>query len=267
MSEVINQSAHLAAINGGHALGEDFDAVDFNGLAGGAGDRRRGADFMRESSSSRRSFFSSSSCDCSLARRAAAGVEAVARAGDLFGEASDFIIAAEFGEGAEAADGFESADAGGDAGFAEELQQADFAGGGAMGASAKLGGEVADFDDADAVAIFFAKEGHGVEFVDGDINGDVFKNFDARIFEDLLVDEVFDVLQFFVGDLLKVGEVEAQVLRINKRAGLLDVGAESLAQRGVEEVGAGVIADGGGAEVGINDGVDAVAKARWAASR
>ncbi len=46
---------------------------------------------------------------------------------------------------------------------------------------------------------------------------------------------------------------------IDQRAGLLDVRAEDLAQGGVEEVGAGVVAHGGAADFAVDDRVDHVA--------
>ena len=48
-------------------------------------------------------------------------------------------------------------------------------------------------------------------------------------------------------------------MRSIERAGLLDVRAEHLAQRGVEQVRAGVVAHGGVADFAVDDGVDRVA--------
>ncbi len=95
--------------------------------------------------------------------------------------------------------------------------------------------------------------------VDGDFDGHVFEGFDLGVGEDFAVDDVFDFLQFFVGDLGKVGEVEAETIRMNRGAGLLDVGAEDLAQGGVEQVRAGVVALDGVAARAIDYGVDVIA--------
>ena len=46
---------------------------------------------------------------------------------------------------------------------------------------------------------------------------------------------------------------------MNRRACLLDVGAENLAQRGVQQVGSGVIAADGVTAIAIDDSVDVVA--------
>ena len=56
-----------------------------------------------------------------------------------------------------------------------------------------------------------------------------------------------------------MGEVEAQACGIDERTGLLDVGAENLAQRGVEQVGAGVVAADRVAALAVNDRVYVVA--------
>ena len=51
-----------------------------------------------------------------------------------------------------------------------------------------------------------------------------------------------------------VAEVEAQPVGSHQAAGLLDVRAEHLAQRGVQQVGAGVVAHGAGAPLGVDLG-------------
>ncbi len=75
----------------------------------------------------------------------------------------------------------------------------------------------------------------------------------------LFVGEVFDVLQLLVVDAGKVREVEAQVAGIDQRARLLHVRAQHIAQRGVQQVRAGMVAHGRVADVGIDHRVDFVA--------
>ena len=105
------------------------------------------------------------------------------------------------------------------AAFAGELEQADFAGGGGVRAAAEFGREaVGQLHHAHLVAILFAEEGHGVVLVDGDVDGNVFEGFDLGVGEDFAVDDVFDFLQFFVGDLGEVGEVEAQAVRVEPQS-------------------------------------------------
>ena len=43
------------------------------------------------------------------------------------------------------------------------------------------------------------------------------------VLQDFLVDEVFNVLQFFVGDRSEMRKVETQMIRGDQRARLLDV--------------------------------------------
>ena len=120
----------------------------------------------------------------SLERRASAG-SFRRLPSDLGGDAGDVEVAAESSERADAADGFDAAHAGGDGAFADDFDEADFAGGGGVRAAAELGGEVADADDADLVAVLFAEERHGVELVDGDVDGHVDEGFDGGVGEDL----------------------------------------------------------------------------------
>lgn len=136
---------------------------------------------------------------------------------DNFGDAG---IAAEFRERAGAGDGFDAAGSAGYCGFADELEETDFAGGGGVRAAAELGGEVADADDADEVAVLFAEERCGAEVVDGLVDGDVDEGFDGRVGEDLRVDDGFDFSELFVGDSGEVREIEAEAVGVVERAGL-----------------------------------------------
>ena len=84
-----------------------------------------------------------------------------------------------------------------------------------MRAAAKLGGKISDLDDAHALAIFFAEQRHGFVFVDGDIERNIFDDLDLRILQHFFIGQVFNVLQFLVGHVGKVGKIEAQMLRID----------------------------------------------------
>src|SRR6185437_10834355 len=135
--------------------------------------------------------------------------------------------------------------------LAGELEQADFAGGAGVRTPAEFGGEaVGEADDADAVAVFFAEKRHGTEFADGDVDRHVFKRFHLRVFEDFTIDNVFDFLKLFVGDLREVGEIEAQAIGRYQRPGLLDVRAEVIAPNAIAanavHNGVHAVADGEG---------------------
>ena len=99
---------------------------------------------------------------------------------------------------------------------------------------------VADRDDADAVAVFLAEQRHRA-------GGDRFfrrshVGLHRRVAVDLLVDDALDVVELLARDRLEVHEVEAQPIGRDERAGLLDVRAEHLAQRRVQQVRRRVIA-------------------------
>ncbi len=110
------------------------------------------------------------------------------------------MVFAEVAQRAFAGDGFEAAHAAGDASLFQNFDEADFAGGRGVRAAAEFGGEVADANDANFVAVLFAEERHRLVFVDGDIDGHVFDDFDAIVAQHFAVGEVFDVLQFFVAE-------------------------------------------------------------------
>ena len=95
-----------------------------------------------------------------------------------------------------------------------------------MGAAAELGREAADLHDADVVAVLLAEEGHRAVLVDGLVDGYIDISEDRRVSEDLLVDDGFDLLQFFGRNAGEVREVEAEAGWVVERAGLLDVCAE-----------------------------------------
>ena len=59
---------------------------------------------------------------------------------------------------------------------------------------------------------------------------------------DPLVDAVPDVLELLATERGAVGEVEAQLVGAHRRPCLADVGAEALAERGVQQMGRGVVA-------------------------
>src|SRR5205809_839374 len=130
-------------------------------------------------------------------------------------------------------------DAGGDGALASHLEEADLAGLVQMRAATELHGKVADPDDRDALAVLLAEErerARAQRFVEVHL---LARDLDVGL--DLLVDEVLDLLHLAVLDGRAVGEVEAQVIGRHQRAGLRDVRAEHLAERGVEQMRPGVV--------------------------
>ena len=79
------------------------------------------------------------------------------------------------------------------------------------------------------------------------------------LFKHLFVDEVFDVLQLFIGHRSEVRKVKAQTRGIDQRSGLLHVRAQHLAQRRMQQMRAGMVAPRRRAVIGIDNRVDLVA--------
>ena len=136
-----------------------------------------------------------------------------------------------------------------------------------MGAAAKFGGEIADLDHANFVAILLAEQRHGLVFVDGDIDRDILDDFDLLVAQNFFVDQVFDVLQFFVRDGGEVREVKAQMIGRHQRSRLLHMLAQNFAQPGLQQVRGGVVAHGGLADVGVDHGIDFLARRGSVVSR
>ncbi|CCZ49491.1 putative uncharacterized protein [Bacteroides sp. CAG:661] len=121
-----------------------------------------------------------------------------------------------------------------------------------MRTAAELDGR-AELDDADVVAVLFAEEGDGTQFL-GFLDGDVTVFLQRYVGTDLGVDQAFYLAQLFVGHLLEVREVEAQRVRRNQRTLLLHVVAQHGAQGLVQQVRTRVVGGAGGALVGVYAG-------------
>ena len=140
---------------------------------------------------------------------------------------------------------------------------ADLARGVDVGAAAELVAEavvqvdVADADDAHDVGVLVAEEGEGAareRLLVGlvlDVDGEVLAHG--------LVGQRLDLAQLLRRQRLEMGEVEAQAVRRDQRAGLAHVRAEHLAQGGVQDVGAGVVAHDVAAQALVDARLDGVA--------
>ncbi len=130
-----------------------------------------------------------------------------------------------------------------------------------MRPAAELAGEgrltAADLDDPDDVAVLLAEEHHRAEVArlidrrDEGVHG--------QVLEDRLVDDRLDPLALLVAQRLAVREVEAQLVRANRRAGLVHVVAEHLAERLVQQVRRRVVRHRREADVPRNGRLDPVA--------
>ena len=111
-----------------------------------------------------------------------------------------------------------------------------------MSAAAQLDAEARNRDDADLVAVLLAEERHRA-------SGDrllrvLHVRLHGRIAQDLFVDDALDLEQLLASDGADVHEVEAQPVGRNQRARLLDVLAQHLSKRGMEQVSRRVVAAG-----------------------
>src|SRR5205085_4381293 len=84
----------------------------------------------------------------------------------------------------------------GDGSLVDDLEQADLAGAVQMRAAAELGGEVADPDDADAIAIFLAEQRHGAALER--LLQVHLDRIHREVRLDLLVDDLFHLLDLAV---------------------------------------------------------------------
>ncbi len=152
----------------------------------------------------------------------------------------------------------DAADAGTDGLLTEEGDGADVRGVLHVRAAAQLHRERAtDLDDADLVAVVLAEQGHRTHLLGLVEVGD--EGVDGVVRRDGLVGDGLDVLLLLLGQGAGPREVEAQVAGLVERTGLHGVGAEHLAQRGVDQVGAGMTLGCALAPLGIDLHEDGVA--------
>ena len=130
--------------------------------------------------------------------------------------------------------------AGGYRGFADYLEQSDAAGGGGVAAAAELHAG-AEPDDSHAVAVLLAEQGDGAHSA-GLVHRGVALLLERQVLAYELVDPALHQHDLLVGELLEVGEVEAEVLVAHEGALLLHVFPENLAEGAVEQVRAAVVA-------------------------
>src|SRR5437667_5580273 len=127
----------------------------------------------------------------------------------------------------------------GDRPLVDDLEEADLSCLLEVGASAELGREVADPDDADAGPVLLAEHGERTQLERRVELGP--ERAHDEVVTDLLVDEILDLRQLAILHLPAVTEVEAKPVGRDEGAGLGRVGTEDAPERGVEEVGAGVV--------------------------
>ena len=109
-----------------------------------------------------------------------------------------------------------------------------------MRASAELHREARHADDAHDIAVFLREERHGAGLL-GFLKAHV-RDLDVLALEDDLVDELFDIRELLRRDRLEVREVEAQAVRRDGGAGLVDLVADDLLEGCLQEMRCRVVA-------------------------
>jgi hypothetical protein len=129
-----------------------------------------------------------------------------------------------------------------------QLEHADLGGRAHVGAAAQLARPraVADLHDPDDVAVLLAEQRHGAQ--PPRLLERHRQRADRLVARDLRVDAVLDGPDVLIAQRGAVGEVEAQLVRADVRAGLAHVVAQALAQGSVQQVGGRVVALGGVAD-------------------
>ena len=177
------------------------------------------------------------------------------------------LLLVEEGKSVEGGHSLDAAHVGCDGTLGDDLDQAALGGVGHMRAAAQLAGESLDVDDAHLGAVLLTEKRGGAA------GAGLVDTHNTRGHRqgghDLLVGDALDLGKLGGAHSLEVCEVEAQTRRLHERAGLVDMGAEHLAQGGVQDVRGGVVAgdagaghrvDGGGALVtGVDGAVEHLA--------
>ena len=155
-----------------------------------------------------------------------------------------------------AAGGLDAAHAGGDAALTLDAEGTGLGGVVHMGAAAELRGEVAHLYHPDGLAVLLTEHGHGA-LLFSLLDGQYLRHHGIAL-QNGVVHQFLHLPQLLRGDGLKVGEVEAQAVRLHQRARLMDVVAQHLLQRRIQQVGSAVSTLDGLAALHINGGVNGV---------
>ena len=134
---------------------------------------------------------------------------------------------------------FHAADARGKRAIGDDLEHADVAGAVDVTAAAKLARPVACGNDAHVIAVLLAKHRHRAALLRLGDRHDRLGHFD--VLANLLVDQIFDLLDLLLSQRLVIGVIESQPVGSDQRSRLLDRFAENIFQRFVKKMRGGVI--------------------------
>ena len=166
-----------------------------------------------------------------------------------------FFSGIEVGQGRSACHCLNTAHTRSHAAFADDFHQGDVTGTVGVDTATQFHRKIAAHAQyAHTVAVLLAEQRHGALGLGGLDVG--FFGLHRGVLADLRVDDVFQRLDLLRLDRFEVAEVETQTLAIHQRAFLLDVIAQDLAQRRVQQVRGRVVQCSGVAYVSIDLGID-----------
>ena len=174
-------------------------------------------------------------------RRAAGAGERVLRGAEQLADLAQAVLAlAEPVDRGGAGERLDPADVGRARALGGDLEDADLGRVGDVGAAAELAGDAVDLDHPHPLAVFLAEQRHRPQLLG--LGAVHLQPAHRQALLDPVVDAILDLAQLLGAERLAVGEVEAQLVGADGGAGLAHVGAETLPQRRVQQVGRRVVA-------------------------
>ena len=153
--------------------------------------------------------------------------------------------------------GLDSADSGGDAGFLDDHENPEFTCPVRVRTAAKLATEPRNFNQPDAVAVFFFKKRHSPGF-QGFLQFH-YPNVELLVSTDFIVYQPFDLSHYFREHSAEMREVEPEAVRRYERSGLLHVISQDFTQDCVKDMRSGVVDFGVLAQLGVNGKMNGIA--------
>ena len=148
------------------------------------------------------------------------------------------------------------------AALGHDLEQPQISAARHVGTATQLNGEIADAEYSHPGAVFLAEQRHGAR------GARLLQGHDAglhrQVGADAGVDQLLNRGQLRLVQRFEVGEVEPQPLRLHQRPLLGHMLAQHLAQRGMQQVGRGVVAGDVAAPLGIHPRFQPVAQLQGA---
>ncbi len=167
--------------------------------------------------------------------------------------AFQFVILAKMRERPLPRDRLHSPHARRDAAFLQNLDQPNLARSRRVRPAAKLRRKIPNPHHAHLVAILLPEQRHRVILIHRHVNRHVDDRLHFLIPQQLLIDQVFNILQLFIRDRGEMRKIKPQMPRRHQRSRLLHMLPQNLAQPGMQQMRSRMIPHSGLPHVGIND--------------